>query len=133
MLLRLFVLFMVTVFCLQLPVAQAQNNSQRKLVGRYVYFCENDAKIVKDLFQNRKTGFHQIILGLPNGNTVALSQVQSSDGLTFSDDIQARWTMKGNNAVLELWTADRGWYTRFNECKYSTDRQTAEHSSRPSW
>ena len=53
-----------------------------------------------------------------------LNQIHSNDGLVFTDDIQARWTMKGNGAVLELWSEDKGWYTRFKNCQYITARQT---------
>lgn len=103
--------------------ALAQNHKQRQPIGRYIYYCEGGAKIVKDLFQNTKTGEYQVVLGLPNGNTVALNQRQETEKMVFTDDIQARWTLNGNNAILELWAFEKGWYTRFKSCEYSTARQ----------
>lgn len=105
--------------CLTLSVsgpAQA-DLKQRKFIGRYIYHCEGGGKIIEDLFQRQDTGFHQVVLGLPNGNTIALQQAEEGPGIRFTDDIQYQWTLKGNRAVLDEWVAPDQWRPRWAECE----------------
>lgn len=98
---------------------------QRKFIGRYIYHCEGGAKVIEDLFQRQDSGYHQVVLGLPNGNTIALQQIETGEAIRFTDDIQYMWTLKGNRAVLDEWVAPDQWRPRWAECEHRNLPATA--------
>ena len=106
--------------------AQSMHGSQpktkrvdpRKSVGRYIYICDGGAKVVKDLFQHEGTGWHYVVLGLPDGNIAALHQMKSSADIIFTDDITYRWKLEGDGASLDIWGVNSGWTVRFEHCEY---------------